>query len=150
VEIAQATLFLDLSGDVIARVRDLARVHEYAAGETIFNEGDPADDIYILREGFVELTYTLPQDPSTEIRITRISPGETFAWSALAKGGTLSSHARALVASSAYTIPADRLHAFFAERPEAGYEVMTRLAQQILARLRETRKELRWLHHGAR
>jgi CRP-like cAMP-binding protein len=150
VEIENATLFGGLPADVLAKVRELARVRDYAAGETIFNEGDPTEDIYILREGSVELTYTLPQDPTTEIRITRVAPGETFAWSALAKGGTLSSHAKALVPSSAYTIPADRLHALFAQHAEAGYEVMTRLAQQILARLRETRKELRWLHHGAR
>ena len=94
--------------------------------------------------------YTLPQDPSTEIRITQVAPGETFAWSALALGETLSARARAMVDSSAYIIPAAGLHSLFREQPRAGYLVMTRLSQQILTRLRETRKELRWLHQGAR
>src|SRR5688572_8312843 len=93
-EIEKAILFGGLPVDFLAKVRELARVRDYAAGETIFHEGDPADDIYILREGSVELSYTLPQDPTSEIRIARVAPGETFAWSALVKGGTLSSHAR--------------------------------------------------------
>jgi CRP-like cAMP-binding protein len=149
-ELEQAKLFRELSPDVLARIRRLARVQEHVAGDTIFSEGDPAQDLYILREGSVELSYTLPQDPTTEIRITRIAPGETFAWSALARGGTMSAHALSLVPSSAYVISAERLHGLFAEHPEAGYEVMSRLAREILERLRETRRELRWLHQSAR
>jgi CRP-like cAMP-binding protein len=150
VELEQAVLFGQLSGDLIARVKVLAQIKKYVQGETIFNEGDTAEDIYILREGKVELTYTLPQDPAAELRITDVSPGQTFAWSALAMGETLSAHARALESSSVFIIPAAKLHSIFLKNPVAGYQVMTRLAQQILDRLRQTRGELRWLHQGAR
>jgi CRP-like cAMP-binding protein len=149
-DLERATLFSGVSKEVQEAIACLARISEYACGATIFVENDPAVDIYILREGEVELSYTLPQDPSSEIRIARISPGETFAWSALARGETLSAHARALVASSAFIIPADRLHGLLAQHPAAGYEIMTRLSGQILERLRVTRRELRWLHQGAR
>lgn len=149
-DLEQSALFNGLSKDVLARIQRLARVQNFARGETLFNEGDPAEDLYILHTGRVELTYTLPQDPTTEIRITQIDPGENFAWSALAHGKTLSSHARAMVDSGAFIIPVTELHALFLEFPRAGYQVMTRLAHQILTRLRETRKELRWLHQGAR
>lgn len=150
VELEQAVLFGHLSGDITTKVKGFAKIKEYVREETIFNEGDAAEDIFILREGKVELTYTLPQDPTAELRIADVSPGQTFAWSALAKGETLSAHARALEASSVFIIPAAELHSVFLENPVAGYEVMTRLAQQILDRLRQTRKELRWLHQGAR
>jgi|RhiMethySRZTD1v2_1073278.scaffolds.fasta_scaffold167930_3 CRP-like cAMP-binding protein len=146
----QTQLFTGLSADVLARIEELAHVETFAAGQTLFFEGDPAEELYILREGRIELTYTLPQDSTTEIRITQVGPGENFAWSALALGGTLSSHARALSTSNAFVIPVQRLHSVFYEFPYAGYKVMTRLSQQILTRLRETRKELRWLHQGAR
>jgi len=150
VQLEGTELFGGLSPDFLARVKGLAKVCNFSANESIFYEGDPAENIFLLREGKVELTYSLPQDPTTEIRITHILPGGNFAWSALAKGETLSSHARALADSTAFKIPAAALHTLFREFPDAGYEVMTRLAQQILERLRETRKELRWLHQGAR
>lgn len=149
-DLEHALLFRDLPRSLTASIRSLARVRQYAKDDTLFLEGDPADEIYVLRDGRVELTYTLPQDPLTEILITHIEPGENFAWSALAQGETLSSRARALEDSSTYTIPVETLHAFFAEHPGVGYQVMTILAQQILRRLRETRKELRWLHQGVR
>jgi CRP-like cAMP-binding protein len=150
VQLEATELFGGLSPDFLGRVLRLAKVCEFSADQSIFYEGDPAEDIFILSEGKVELTYSLPQDPTTEIRITHILPGENFAWSALAKGESLSSHARAMTGSSAYKIPAAALHALFREFPDAGYEVMSRLSRQILERLRETRKELRWLHQGAR
>ena len=149
-ELDRAILFSGIPAELLDGIGRLARIGDYSRGDTIFNEGDPAADIYILREGEVELSYTLPQDPSSEFRIARIKPGETFAWSALARGETLSAHARALIPSSAFIIPAARLHALLAEHPSAGYEIMTRLAGQILERLRVTRRELRWLHQGAR
>lgn len=149
-ELEHAVLFGHLSKNLTAKIRGLTRIRAYAPEETIFNEGDAAEDIYILRDGKVELTYTLPQDPSAELRIADVSPGQTFAWSALAQGQTLSAHARARETSSVFIIPAAALHAVFLENPGAGYEVMTRLAQQILDRLRQTRRELRWLHQSAR
>ena len=149
-DLEQCILFRGLEPGITAKIRRLAKVRNCPCGETLFYEGDPATDLYILKDGRVELTYTLPQDPDTELLITNIGPGENFAWSALAQGETLSSHARAVLDSSAYTIPLDELHEIFLEHPQAGYEVMTILAQQILRRLRETRKELRWLHQGAR
>ena len=149
-ELDHAVLFKQLPPGITSIVRGFARVKDFAKDETIFSEEDPAVDIYILRDGKVELTYTLPQDSSMEIRIADVAPGQTFAWSALAKGETLSAHALALASSSVFMIPADKLHAVFLENPLAGYQVMRRLAQQILDRLRQTRKELRWLHQGAR
>jgi CRP-like cAMP-binding protein len=150
VNLENSLLFQGLPRDVLAKIEDLARVDEFKPGERIFREGEPAMDLYILREGKVELTYTLPNDPDTDIRINDVSPGQVFAWSALAKGDTLSAQARAILASSAYIIPAEPLHHVFAEHPYAGYEVMTRLAQQLLQRLRQTRRELRWSHLAAR
>ena len=149
-ELEHSLLFRDLPRPLAARVRSLAGIRHFAKDETLFLEGDPANEIYVLREGRVELTYTLPQDPLAEILISNIEPGENFAWSALARGETLSSRARAMTDSCAFTIALEDLQAFFAEHPEAGYHVMTILAQQILRRLRETRKELRWLHQGVR
>jgi CRP-like cAMP-binding protein len=150
VDLELATLFRGLPKDVLAKVNAIAKVSEFKESEVIFREGEPARDLYILCEGKVDLTYTLPNDPESDIRITQVTPGEVFAWSALAKGDTMSAQARAHIPSSAFMIPAAELHDIFREHPYAGYEVMTRLAQGLLARLRQTRRELRWAHLAAR
>src|SRR5262245_23161046 len=112
VDLEHSLLFRGLSRSLAARIRSLAKLRQFAKDDTLFLEGDPADEIYVLRDGRVELTYTLPQDPLAEILITHIGPGENFAWSALAQGETLSSRARALEDSNAYTIPIETLQAF--------------------------------------
>ncbi len=149
-DLNQLTLFRGLNEDVLAKIRSLAKVSEFKAEEQIFAEDEPAVDLYILSEGKVELSYTLPNDAETDIRIVDVSRGHVFAWSALAKGDTLSARACALVPSSAYLIPAEPLHGILRNHADAGYEVMTRLSQQLLARLRQTRLDLRWTHVAAR
>lgn len=143
-------LFQGLSDDFIRDVEGIARVRSFERDSILFQEGDPATDIFILKKGRVELTYTLPQDPTMEIRIADLTPGDNFAWSALVMGETLSSCAHALTDVEAYTIPAGPLHELFEARAGDGLKVMKRLANQILSRLRQTRVELRWLHQGAR
>jgi len=150
VELEETALFRGIDPAALSRIRQISRVRNYLGNETIFREGEPATDFYILRDGKVLLTFTLPRDPTTEFRIATIGPGETFAWAALAREETLSSQARALDDSSVYIVPARELHTILLEHPAAGYEVMTRLADRILSRLRQTRVELRWLYQGAR
>ena len=149
-DLNHVTLFRGLIQDALEKIHSLAKVSEFKPGQQIFAEDEPAVDLYILSEGKVELSYTLPNDPETDIRIAEISPGQVFAWSALAMGDTLSAKACAAVPSSAYIIPAEPLHGILREHSDAGYEVMTRLSQQILARLRQTRLDLRWTHVAAR
>jgi CRP-like cAMP-binding protein len=150
VDLNQVTLFRGLRSQVLEKIRVLAEVRDFEPGAQIFAEDEPAVDLYILSEGKVELSYTLPNDPNTDIRITEVAPGDVFAWSALARGDTLSAKATAIITSSAYIIPAEPLHGIFAENSDVGYAVMTRLAQQLLARLRRTRLDLRWSHLAAR
>jgi CRP-like cAMP-binding protein len=145
-DLEHTDLFSDVAPEALSRIKELVIVRHYAADETIFAEGALATDVYILDRGRVELTYSLPQDPTTKFLITCIEPGENFAWSSLALGETLSSHARAMESSSVCVISAKGLHAIFVEHPDAGYRVMTKLSQQILTRLRDSRKKLRWLH----
>lgn len=145
VPLEESALFKGLSPAVLARIRGLAKEERFENGATIFAEGDPADDLYILGEGEVELSYVIPSNSPVTIRITRIEPGETFGWSALTGAERLTAHARALSETSAYLIHARKLIEILDSEPQSGYLVMTRLAQLIAKRLRDTRNELRWI-----
>jgi CRP-like cAMP-binding protein len=130
---------------VLAKIKVLTTVRDFPAGATIFCEDDPAVDLFILASGRVELSCTLPNHPELTLPITRISPGEVFAWSALADSSSLTARAQALEKSRAHTVPAAALREVLARHPASGYELMCRLSQLIASRLRDTRWQLRWL-----
>ena len=145
VELENCSLFTGLPSDVLDRIRGLVCEREFNEDTTIFSEGDPAHELFILASGEVELDYTLPNQPSTTLKITRIAPGEVFAWSALAGVSRLSAKGRTLQKSRVYVIPASELREILASRPEAGYLVMSRLTALVASRMRDTRLQLRWL-----
>jgi len=143
--IRDSWLFEGLPGEVLSRIEELATEKKYPSGTTIFSEGDPADDLYILAQGEVDLTYVLHCRSPVTMRIARVLPGEVFAWSALAQNEKLTADARALVDCTACLIPADKLLEIMNGDPQIGYTVMSRLSQLIAKRLRDTRTELRWI-----
>ena len=134
------------SPSVLGRLKNVIREQTFLAHESIFNEGDSASDVYILKSGQVELTYTLPTHHETALRITLVRPGELFAWSGLTGGPSLTARARPLEDSEAFVIPADELRKIMDAYPDFGYLVMNRLATLIARRLADTRTQLQWLN----
>ncbi len=146
VELASSMLFSGLSDDVLAKIEVLSLEREFPSEAQIFDEGDLAHDLFILATGSVELDYTLPNNPNIVLPITRIKPGEVFAWSALANNGRLTARARALEVCQVFILPAGPLRNVLVDHPDSGYQVMVRLTELVAMRLRDTRMQLRWLH----
>ena len=142
---ASCTLFHGLPAEVLDEIGSLVVEREYPERAVIFAEGDPAVEVCILASGEVELDYTLPGRSDVKLMITRVGPGEMFAWSALAGNATLTARARAIETSCVYNIPVNPLREILQAHPEAGYQVMTRLTELVASRLRDTREQLRWL-----
>jgi len=145
VPLEESWLFEGLPSAVLAKIGALAAQRQYQAGAEVFSEGDLARELFILCDGEVELTCVLPSRTAVTMRIAHIKPGEVFGWSAIALGEKMTADARAILDSTAFLIPADRLLQILDEEPIAGYRVMARLSQIIAKRLRDTRTELRWI-----
>ena len=69
-------LFEGLAADVLARVVTLAESKQLEAGAFFFNEGDPADEMFVLTSGRVKLTQLTPEGHQVVLRI--ISTGDAF------------------------------------------------------------------------
>jgi toluene monooxygenase system ferredoxin subunit len=145
VRLEHCGLFTGLPPGVLERIQAFVCVREFDENATIFNEGDPAEELFLLASGEVELDYTLPSQPDTVLKITRVAPGEVFAWSALAGLSQLSAKARTLKKSCVYAISGSDLREIFKSSPEAGYLVMSRLTAVVASRLLDSRLQLRWL-----
>ena len=145
VTLENCSLFRGLPSDVVDQIQKMALERRFVTDQTIFEEGQPAVELCILAAGSVELDYTLPNNPKVLVAITRVAPGDVFAWSALAGSGCLTARARTLDDSCVYAIPADELRSLLDAHVDAGYIVMTRLTELVASRLRDTRDQLRWL-----
>ena len=149
VSIERCGLFDDLPNATLDRVRAIVVEQRYLEGETIFHEGDDADALYILASGRVELSYTLPNDASVSLPITRVSPGDLFAWSAAVGGKQLTAKAHSASESLVYSIPADSFEEICDADPATGLRLMRRLAELARTRLLDTRTQLRWLQSSS-
>lgn len=83
------------------RRHGVSRVH-FAAGETIFREGDPGDFLYIIIEGEVEAIHEEPDQ--TETVLNRLGPGEYFGEMALVSNAPRNATIRTLTPVDAVTM----------------------------------------------
>jgi len=147
VSIEECPLFQGITALTLERLKQAVHEKAYPEGSTIFYEGDPASELYLLAAGEVELSYTLPNDATVSLPISRVLPGELFAFSAALGGTSLTAKAHAAAASDVYTVPADRFAAICDDDPASGLVLMRRLATIVRTRLCDTRAQLRWLQN---
>lgn len=79
--------FLDrLSGDERARIRELGRRIVVRQGETVFNQGEQHEGIFIIEHGQVRVYYTAPS--GREITLAYWTPGHFIGGPEVSGGGT--------------------------------------------------------------
>ncbi|MEO0326475.1 MAG: Crp/Fnr family transcriptional regulator [Myxococcota bacterium] len=107
----------------------------FAAGASIYREGDDATTCFLIQEGRVRLVKRVR---STERSLTVLRPGDVFGEDALLTGATRSASALALTELSVLAL----------DRPTFGVlltgnaEVATRLVEQLVRRLRDAEEQL--------
>jgi CRP-like cAMP-binding protein len=134
----EAQLFAGLSEEECRVLAGLARRRTARAGEGLFRVGDPADEVYVIFRGRVELTFPLVVMGETkETRFQSLEAGRTLAWSALVPPHRLTMSARASTDVELLGFERARMLGLFAERPAIGHAVMTNLCRVVAGRLHE-------------
>lgn len=146
--------------ETLAEMGQRAAVKSFEAGDTLFEEGALATELYALLEGEVTLSLVF-QDRvlkadvrheeyvhkrveviEKEMIFETIEPGEVFAWSSLIAPHQLTATARCLTPARVVVLPADALEDIFTRHPQAGGLFMKRLAEVIAQRLRHRTDKL--------
>lgn len=131
------------------QLRELAMLSEeirFADKEYILQEGEPADALYFLIEGCVDLYYTVEEayhaEDRKQVLVGEINPGEPFGISALIEPHRLTSSARSCGDSRVMKISKDGLREVFQGDP--GFEILMlrRIARSALDRLNASRIQL--------
>jgi CRP/FNR family transcriptional regulator, cyclic AMP receptor protein len=113
---------------------------EFAPGELIFREGDPANRFYLIQRGHVEVNWRGSNDEP--VPVERLGPGETLGWSWLFPPYHAHFEARALETVEAIFLYGTQVRELAERDPEFGRALMARAAGVLLQRLLSAQREV--------
>jgi toluene monooxygenase system ferredoxin subunit len=130
-------LFQDLSDETLRAIADLAKVASYEDGDSVYELGDDADDLYLVDSGRVRFSLGVGNRPDASGSV--MAAGIIFGWAALleAQPRRLAT-ATCLESSRLLAINGRALLQIFDRDTAAGYTVMRRLAAMIARNFMET------------
>jgi CRP/FNR family cyclic AMP-dependent transcriptional regulator len=122
-------LFTGLPTARLKLIAYTAEVMEFAPGETIVRQGDPADAVYILTEGEAEV---LLQDvDGHEMKLATMGRHSLFGETAVIGKGRRTATVRARDRVVTFKISAEVFLDLVRQSPEISMQVMTVLAQRL-------------------
>lgn len=133
-------LFQDLSPAQIHLLRPMFVPCECYTGSVLFEQGDPANYLYMVVDGEVIIRYK-PEDGS-EITIARVRPGGVVGWSAVLGNRQYTSAAVCTEYTQMLRVRRRDLRYLCEEHPETGILILERLAWVIAERLRHTHEQV--------
>ena len=118
-----------LQPDEVGQLLELGTQRSLSVGEVVFDLGDEARVLFLVRTGRVDLTLPLrvggrEEDVSVEERV----PGQMLGWSALIPPHRFTLKATAGIETELLALPRDQLLDFLSGRPEVGWRVMANVA----------------------
>jgi CRP-like cAMP-binding protein len=117
------------------------------AGTVVLRQGTPADHIYLIVKGKVEVSYK-PYD-GTSITVSILEKDGLFGWSAVVGSSKYTSSATAIEDLEAFRIKGNNLRKFCMEHPEAGKDILERLASAVSYRWVDAHEQIKsMLMHG--
>ncbi len=134
-------IFADLDDGELARVAETCQEKTFAAGQAIFKEGDPGDGLFILAEGKVRISRTIPG--SGEEALAVLQPGACFGEMAVFDRATRSTDAIADTACTLVTISRSDFETLLEFNSALAQKVLWSVVRLLSRRLRQTNDSLR-------
>jgi CRP/FNR family cyclic AMP-dependent transcriptional regulator len=131
--------FVDF-GEKVPTVASYAENLEFEAGQFIFQEGQPANQFYLLCHGAVALQLTWAGRGETIVQMVR--DGEVFGLTCLAPPYHWTYDAKALQTTRVISLDATRLRHECEADHDFGHELMKRFVSALVERLDATRRQL--------
>lgn len=142
--IASSPLFEMLSPQELERLAELSQVRACAAGEVLFEEGQPGDRLFIIARGQVEVLGSGGAEP-----LAILGPPEFFGEMSLIDRELRSATPRASTDAELLQLTAQGLATFREAHPEGFTFIVINIARVLSARLREANARLARLDGGA-
>jgi CRP/FNR family transcriptional regulator len=122
-------LFCGLAGKQLENLDRSRLFRHYQRGQPICHQGDPAEALYCVHSGCVELYKIGPGD--TEVTIRLLRPGDILGYRPILAGEPLAASARALESSALCVIPRNTVFDLLRQSPETAMRLLEKLAREL-------------------
>jgi CRP/FNR family transcriptional regulator len=122
-------LFAPLTGAQLLKLDRRKVSHEYARGQILFYEGNPALAVYCIGTGVVKLYKSGIDDRRVAIRL--LGPGEVVGYRALLANEPYAATAEAVETTVACTIPKEAFEELLHADPDTAFRFMAKLALEL-------------------
>lgn len=137
----QVNVLEGLSEEELAGLEQACQRLSFEAGEAVFREGDPGEDLYIVRTGRVRIAKAISL--AVDRTLLLLGPGGVFGELAMVGEGARSASATALERTDVLALSRDGFDLLTEKQPALGLKVMGRFAGMLADRLRVTTDLLR-------
>ena len=133
-EYEHLAFFKGMSLQQLRDLEPLFEIRSFSKDQIIFEQGQPAEYLYILCSGEILVRYKPYDGPP--LTVARILPGNVCGWSTALRRTNYSSEAVAVLPSEAYCITRHQLVSICDECPETGKIFLDRLTEEVANRYR--------------
>ncbi len=120
-----------ISPNVLKEIADICLEEKYPEGTVLFEKGDEADYLYVLKRGVLNLQIK----NGGKLNFNLSERGDIFGWSSLTESGRYTASGICATEVEVLKIERDKLEKIFKNHPEVGYIVLKRLTGVIAKRL---------------
>ncbi|MFQ6113592.1 MAG: Crp/Fnr family transcriptional regulator [bacterium] len=139
----EARVFKECTSQELQEIAKICQRRAFKNGERIFEAESPAQNLYRVAEGAVELNFKVVHyHASKEMTLDRKFKGEAFGWSALTEPFIYTLSAIAVQDSVLLTIKANDIKKLCTENNHLGYVLMKNIAEIIGGRFASVQKIL--------
>jgi CRP-like cAMP-binding protein len=135
-------LLKNFSDDELNKLAALASEESYAAGTQMYQKGDAAKNLFLMKEGKIVLfmdNYMGPHKPPMQVTIDMITKGESMGWSAVVEPYLYTLGALCIDDSSLIAFDSFGLRKLMDADCTIGFKIMQAVTKIISTRLTHTR-----------
>jgi CRP-like cAMP-binding protein len=140
--LARWSFFAGLEEQALGALATLADQRHFAEGETIFRQGEPAATLYLLLDGWVDVTVDCDAQGVRRELLMTLTQGEVFGWSAVVEPYIYTASAHCATPVTVLAFSGAALLALFATDARLCYTLMNRICRVIAGRLETARAQL--------
>jgi CRP/FNR family transcriptional regulator, cyclic AMP receptor protein len=130
--LSRIPLFKRLTSQELEQLAEEVNQVRFDADETIFNEQDKGDALYVVESGSVRI-WVLDEDVKP-VTLAELKPGEFFGELAVLDRGPRSTNATAIDETTLHRLSSDAFQKFLMEHPDVAIDIIC----EIGARMRQT------------
>jgi len=134
-------IFKDMNTQYGDLLTPLFEPYSCVAGSSVFEQGAPADYLYLVLEGKAEVSFK-PYD-GIPITVTHVGKDDLFGWSALVGSQTYTSSVRAIDGLETLRIRGSELRKLCMDHPDAGKDILERLATAVSSRWKNAHEQVK-------